>query len=416
MVVKMDKNNKVVWIVNEYNFPDRSNTRQTNLCRLLIKHGYKAYIISGSSSVKKEKKALEKKENFRYVATDEAEGYYVRTSDFKNNYERVLVAIQFQKRLWSLRSELPHPDIIVSEFAGLFGNIFLKWKKRYGTKIIYDILDLWPEDFVNMGYLKQNSIITKMLYSMEHKSYREADGLIFSFKGGKDYINDKGWGRDVGGDVDTSNIGYLNNGVNLDIVDYQRTKYVLKDPDLDSNKFKAIYLGSISEFNGLDILVDVAEILQKRKINNVSILVYGWGNREKEIKNKIKNLRLENIKLKGKLDYRYAMNVLSRGDLNLFTFLNTPILKYGVSPNKLFMYFASGKPVLSMIRPAYDLVESNRAGISVDNNPEIIADAIEKFSKLDKQTYNTYCKNARKTAREYDYKNLINVLINQIEN
>lgn len=406
---------KVVWIVNQYNFPDAIKSRQTNLCSLLNSKGYDTYIISGSSYNKKKDNAIKTNEKFRYVETDEAKGYMIKTSNYGCSYERVWVAIQFQYRLWKLRKQLPKPDVIVSDFAGLFGNVFLKWKKKYGTRIIYDILDLWPEGFVDMGYLKKNSILTKMLYNMEHKSYREADGIIFSFEGGRDYIIDKGWSKEVGGDVDTSDIGYLNNGVDLDTIDKQKREFVLNDSDLDDDKFKVIYLGSISAFNGLDVLVETAKVLQDKAVINVSILIYGFGNQEEKLKHMVNEYGLTNIKFKGPLDKRYALNLLSRGDLNIFTFANTGLLKYGVSPNKLFMYFASGKPVLSMIKPAYDLVEGKKAGISVENNPEKVAEAMIKFSNMDKKQYQVYCDNARATAQEYDYKNLVEILIKKIE-
>lgn len=406
---------KVVWIVNEYNFPDYEKSRQTNLCRRLNERGYDCYIISGSSSNKGGENRLSSDEKLRFIETVEAKGYIIRTSDYRRKYERVLVAIQFQNRLWKLRKQLPHPDIIVSDFAGLFGNVFLKWKRKYGTKVIYDILDLWPEGFVDMGYLRKNSPITKVLYKMEHKSYREADGIIFSFQGGRDYIIDKGWSTEVGGDVDTSDIGYLNNGVDLESVDQQKTEFILEDADLDSDKFKVVYLGSISAFNGLDVLVETAKVLQDRNENNIKILVYGFGNQEDKLKKRVADYGLTNIKFKGKLDKKYGMSLLTRADVNIFTFTNTGLLKYGVSPNKLFMYFASGKPVLSMIRPAYDLVESKKAGLSVENNPEIIADAIIRFSHMDNVEYEKYCQNARKTAEEYDYDNLVEVLIKKIE-
>lgn len=407
---------KVIWIVNQYNFPDAVKSRQTNLCNQLNNRGYDAYIISGSTENKGEVNRILNKSMFKYIETDEAKGFIIKTSDYKRNYQRVAVSLQFQHRIWKLRDKLPKPDVIVSDFAGLFGNVFLKWKRKYGTKIIYDILDLWPEVFVDLGYLNQKFVLTKILYRMEHKSYREADGIIFSFQGGKDYIIDKGWSKESGGDVDTTGIGYLNNGVDLATVDEQKEKYILEDVDLDNNKFKVIYLGSISEFNGLDVLVETARILQKRGIQDVSILVYGYGNQEAKLKQLVQNYKLTNIKFKGPLDKKYAMNLLSRGDLNVFTFKNTPLLRYGVSPNKLFMYFASGRPVLSMIKPNYDLVEEKKAGYSVDNNPETVADAIEKMMCLSKEEYDFYCKNARETAKEYDYKNLVNVLIEKIEN
>ncbi|MBQ6302433.1 MAG: glycosyltransferase family 4 protein [Clostridiales bacterium] len=406
---------KTIWIVNEYTFPDYERTRQTNLCHLLDERGYDAYIISGSSLHKVVANRINDKRDFLFVQAPDAKGYMIRTSNYDKTYERVLVALQFQHRLWKLRKQLPKPDVIVSDFAGLFGNGFLKWKKKYGTKIIYDILDLWPEGFVEIGLIKRNSLIAKMLYSMEHKSYREADGIIFSMQGGRDYIIDKGWSKEVGGDVDTSNIGYLNNGVNLEKVDEQKGEFILNDPDLDTDKFKVVYLGSISKMNGVDVLVETARVLQERGNDRVSILVYGFGNQEDKLKKMVSDYGLNNIIFKGKLDYQYGANVLSRGDLNIFTFKDSPLWKYGVSPNKLFMYFSSGKPVLSMIRPNYDLVEEKKAGISVENKPEIVADAIERFSCMDKAEYDGFCRNSRATAEEYDYKNLIQVLIDRIE-
>lgn len=406
---------KTIWIVNEYTFPDYERTRQTNLCYLLEERGYDAYIISGSSIHKVVANRINDKRDYLFIQAPEAKGYMIRTSNYSKTYERVLVALQFQHRLWRLRNQLPKPDVIVSDFAGLFGNVFLKWKKKYGTKIIYDILDLWPEGFVEIGYIKRNSLIAKLLYSMEHKSYREADSIIFSMQGGRDYIIDKGWSKETGGDVDTSNIGYLNNGVNLEKVDAQKNEYILNDPDLDTDKFKVIYLGSISKMNGLDVLVETARVLQERGNDQVSILVYGYGNQEDKLKKMVSDFGLNNIKFKGKLDYQYGANVLSRGDLNIFTFKDSPLWKYGVSPNKLFMYFASGKPVLSMIRPNYDLVEEKKAGISVENEPEIVADAIERFCGMEKAEYEEFCHNSRATAEEYDYKNLVQVLIDRIE-
>ena len=68
-----------------------------------------------------------------------------------------------------------------------------------------------------------------------------------------------------------------------------------------------------------------------------------------------------------------------------------------------------------MIKPAYDLVEEKKAGISVENDPEVVAEAIIRFSHMEKSEYDEYCNNARKTAEEYDYKNLVQVLIDKIE-
>ena len=119
---------KVIWLVNEYNFPDYERSRQTNLCRLLDEQGYDTYIISGSSMNKSVTNKITDNRPFVFVQAPEAKGYMIKTSNYSKTYQRVLVALQFQQRVWKLRNKLPKPDVIVSDFAGLFGNGFLAWK------------------------------------------------------------------------------------------------------------------------------------------------------------------------------------------------------------------------------------------------------------------------------------------------
>ena len=413
--VKDMKSNSTIWIVNEYNIPVDVRTRQTVLSQRLEERGYKVCLICGSCDSKGQTVKFERGEHIRKVEFDGAHFYVVNTAGYNGNAQRALVALQFQKRLWKYRNEIPKPDVIVSDFAGWFGNEFLKWKRKFGTKVIYDILDLWPEDFVDMGFLKKDSPITKMLYRMEYKSYSNADGLIFSFEGGRQYIEEKGWSKNRGGKVDTQNIGYLNNGVDLESLEIQKKQFIYEDPDLDTDQFKAIYLGSVSAFNGVDKLVEAAAKLKEKDADDIMILVYGYGNQEDVLRKKAADLKLDNIIFKGKIDKRYAISVLSRADVNIFTFKNNASLKYGTSPNKLFMYFASGKPVLSMIRPGYDLVESEKCGISVDNDPDAVADALIRFANMDAETYQMFADNSTRVAKEYDYKQLVQVLIDMIE-
>lgn len=409
------KRNSTIWIVNEYNLPVDVRIRQTVLSQRLEENGYKVCLICGSSDTKGQTIKFNKGEHIRKVEFDGAHFYVVNTSGYNSNAKRALVAWQFQKRLWKYRNEIPKPDVIVSDFAGWFGNEFLRWKRKYGTKIIYDILDLWPEDFVDMGFLKKDSLITKLLYRMEYKSYCNADGIIFSFEGGRQYIQEKGWSKDRGGKVDISDIGYLNNGVDLETLEIQKEQFYYEDPDLDTDKFKAVYLGSVSIYNGVDKLVDAAAKLQEKGADNILILVYGYGNQEDYLRQRASDLKLDNIVFKGKIDKQYAINVLSRADVNIFTFKNNASLKYGTSPNKLFMYFASGKPVLSMIRPGYNLVESEKCGISVDNDPDKVAEALIRFADMGPEEYRMYADNSSRVAKEYDYKKLVHVLIDMIE-
>lgn len=406
---------KIIWLVNQYAVPVQKRTRQIVLSQHLEKQGYRVYILCGSKIHGTDDNLIRDKHAYKKIKFDGARFIVIRISDYRSQIKRVLVSVQFQKRIWELRNQLPKPDVIVSDFAGLFGNVFLKWKKKYGTRVIYDVLDLWPEDFLDVGFLKKDSILAKILFNMEHRAYREADNLIFSMDGGRDYVKEKGWDTGSGGDVELNKIGALNNGVDLETVDRNREEFVVRDTDLESKKFKAVYLGSIRRANNVDLIVEAAKILQQQGIENIIILVYGDGDYRESLENKAIRLKLSNIMFKGKLDVEYAPYVLSHCDLNLFNFMNVPICRFGLSPNKLFMYFASGRPVLSMVRPRYELVESRECGIVTDNSPQAVAEEIVRFSRMDKEKYEKYCKNCRLVAEEYDYRNLVEVLISQIE-
>ena len=80
--------------------------------------------------------------------------------------------------------------------------------------------------------------------------------------------------------------------------------------------------------------------------------------------------------------------------------------------NKLFEYFASGKPILSDCEFGYDLIKRYKCGVVIDNaSEEELAEAIVNFSKMPKNEYGLYCENANRLAKKYDYKVLTNKLI-----
>ena len=93
-----------------------------------------------------------------------------------------------------------------------------------------------------------------------------------------------------------------------------------------------------------------------------------------------------------------------------------PLFRFGGSMNKLFDYFASGKPVLSTFKMGYSLINKYNAGIELDDSSsERIADSILYFRNLNEKAYREYCNNARKAAEDYSFKNLTDSLIQIIE-
>lgn len=352
--------------------------------------------------------------SFQEISINDIDYSWVRTPIYKGNgVKRILnmVSFAFLILLNMDRIYLKYkPDIIYASsphpLTWLSG---YKLAKRYNAKFIAETRDLWPETLVAMGQIKRNGIPAKMLYALEKFIYKKADKLIFTFPGGKDYVESIG--------LDTSKVRYINNGVDLEQFNKNKTEYIYNDADLeDKDTFKVLYTGAMGQANALLYLIKAAEIIQNGTTNNIRFILFGDGYQRKELENYIKDNKINNVIFKGKVEKKYIPNILAKSDLNVFTGQYIYLYKYGLSLNKMFEYFASGKPTLSNIECGYDMIEQYKCGITVKGgSPEALADGILKFYNMPKDEYDTYCQNAKEAAKQFDFKILSDKLESVIQ-
>ena len=342
---------------------------------------------------------------------DNMEYTFVKTCNYvSNGAKRIYSMLQFannaKRTCKSLMSKGEKPDVIYTSSPTPFSAfIAIKFAKSQNIKSVLEIRDLWPASIVAYSNISEKNPIIKILYRLEKWMYKNADNLIFTFPGGKDYICDKGWDKDI----DLSKIYNVNNGVDLEEFNYNKVNYVYEDEDLQNeNLFKVIYMGSIRQAYNILALVEAAKILSDQGHSNIKILVFGDGTEREELEEKCKEYGLNNIVFKGKVEKKYIASILSHSDLNIVNVIHSEIIsKYGSSWNKLFEYLASGKPILSNNPVNYDLIKKYNCGISkVMSSPAEYAESILSFSKMPKSEYDSMCSNVLSLVKEYDYKNL----------
>lgn len=405
---------KAIWLVDSYLEPTDETSRQAILARYIELSGYKAYVICANADSK------------YFPADNEYSLMNLGGVDFlivnievrnQEGARRVLAQVQFQQMVLKYgRSVLGVPDVIINNFAGLFGDFAYSYKRNYGTKIILDVLDLWPEVLVENGYLSAGSILTEQLYRLERRSYERADSIFFSIAGGSDYIAEKGWDLAHGGTVDLGKVRYINNGVDLERIDSDRLTYRLDDPDLDSTKYKVGYIGSVSVPNDIGLLIETAQLASNRDENSIVFLVYGSGSMLEEVKVEANKRGLKNIKFKGRLEKKYFPSTIGRCDLALLNFENIPALRYGLSNNKFFMYCASRMPILSTVHPGHSIIEERACGVIVDHTPQAVLEGILRFKMMSPSERGAFSNSARKVAEDYDYSVMFGGLLYEIEN
>ena len=86
----------------------------------------------------------------------------------------------------------------------------------------------------------------------------------------------------------------------------------------------------------------------------------------------------------------------------MYTLKKIEVLQYGMSPNKMYDYLASAKPIVTSIEAKNNPVEEANAGIAVEpENPEALAGALIEISKLTEQERRELGRNGRQYVEQF---------------
>ena len=227
--------------------------------------------------------------------------------------------------------------------------------------------------------------------------YKLSDAIIFSMEGGKDYIRDKGWEKQV----DLDKVFYINNGIDGD--------QIVSQVDIDMRAdgvFRVVYAGSIRQVNDLDTVLDCAKLLEKTH-PWVRFDLYGDGDQRERLEKRCSDEQIANVRFLGSVPKEAVGGICRKAQLNLINVQPSGISRYGVSWNKLFDYMAAGRPSLSTLKVRYDLIDRYRCGISTEEQtPKAIADAIVEIAELPQHEYTQMCERSRAAAADFDFEKL----------
>ncbi len=411
---------KKIWIMNHYatNSYFNEGGRHYWFAENLIKQGYETTIFCASTrhnsndviEVNGNLYSTDRKNNIPFV--------FIKTPEYKGNGKsRILNMVSFYKNLFPATKKFAvedgAPDVILASSVHPLTLVAgIKIAKKFGVPCICEVRDLWPESIVAYGSLKRNSVIAKILYLGEKWIYKNADSVIMTWEGGKQYIIDQGWDKEI----DLNKIKHISNGVIIDSFDKNSQDHVIIDSDLDDNNFKnLVYAGSIRKVNNLGLLLDAAKIIQDYE-QKIRFLIYGSGDEKEMLEQRCKDEGLCNVIFKGRVEKKMVPSILKRSYANILHNSSTSLDKYGQSQNKFFEYLAAGRAIIQTYTTGYSLLEKYNCGISAtDQNPENVAKTILQACENDEQA-RQMGQNARKAAYDFDFKNLTNKLIEVVEN
>lgn len=399
-----------IWIINHYAMPPKYEMRLRTImmAKYLQEAGHKVKILCASTIHNTNINLIDKNGPLYIEKSYEGLEYvHIKTSEYSGNgLSRIKNMLQFPFRLIKVSKQInTKPGVIICDLGAMLAPIPYFISKSIGAEFVLEVRDLWPESIIEYKKLSRKNPFVKLMYFVEKWVYKKSDKIVFTMEGGRDYITEKGWDKVI----DVSKVYHINNGVDLKTFNENKEKYSIVDEDLnDDTKFKVIYAGSIRLANNVKKIVEAARIIQESNFANIKFLIYGDGSDKLQLEDFCKKNDIKNVKFKGQVDKKLIPFVLSKSDINILHFEQNSLKKYGGSLNKMFEYFASGKPTVSDCEFGYDLINRYKAGVSMNLlAADQIANVIINFYEMDSQEYNEYCNNSLKAADDFDYKKLI---------
>ena len=356
--------------------------------------------------------------------TDNIPFVFVKTNTSKGNgIQRIRSWIAFYRNLFpsskAYAKKYGKPDVIVASSVHPLTMVAgIQIAKRMRIPCICEIRDLWPEAIFQFGKAKETSLLGRILIAGEYWIYRKANALIFTKEGDTDYLKERRWTREQGGNIDLEKCHYINNGVDVKEFNKRAKEFVYDDIDVNCNKFNVTYAGTIRSVNNVGNLLDTALLLREKDgYEDIQFLIFGTGDQFKDLKERIEKEHIDNVKMKGSVERKYIPYILSKSSINMLNYAQSQYnWTRGNSSNKLFEYMASGKPIISTVHMGYSIIKRYNCGVELDEDtPEALAEQIMRFHDMDILERDKIGKNASNGAEDFDFSALTEKLIKAIE-
>ncbi len=399
---------KHVWVLNHYaTEPDGAGgTRHFHLADRLVSFGWQATLIAASVELNTGRQRLAPKEKLRRETLKGVPYLWIRTPEYQGNgVGRMLNMLAYTWRvlLPSYTRGLPKPDVVIGSSVHPFAALSASWlARRHGTPFIFEVRDLWPQTLIDLGRLRERSLIASVFRFLERWLYRRADRIIVLLPRAVDYIAPLG--------IDPKKVVWVPNGVDVQGFPDPGAKLKVGDP------FTLMYYGAHGQANGLDVLIRAMELVKERIAHPfIRLRMIGDGPLKPSLRQMAVAAGLEGnwVVFEDPVPKDQIPNIASQADAFVITVLDVPgLYRYGISMNKLFDYLAGHRPVVIASAAVNNPVDEAGCGLTVPpGNPDALAKAIVSLASMSLGQRNMMgARGRRHVEAAYDYGELANRL------
>lgn len=261
------------------------------------------------------------------------------------------------------------PEVVIATspqlLTGVAGWCISRLKR---TPFVFEVRDLWPESLAAVG-LNVGRTVNRILEWLADRLYRTASAVVTVGESYRDEIVNRYR-------IDAAKIKVIPNGVDSAALSFDDDlRRQLRAAYGWSEKFVAMYVGTIGLAHGLETLIEAAAQLRHRC--DLQFVLVGDGAERASLESLARQRRLTNVAFLGQQPRERIGGLYAAADACVVT-LRRAELFHSVLPSKMFEVLAMQRPmVLAVEGAARRLVEAADAALCIaPEDPGALAAAL----------------------------------------
>lgn len=385
--------NKILFVLNKaYPAINGYTVRSDEIIQTLNKLNFEPVIATRlgwsplSENFTKPKKY---KNGFNVYYIDQSDEYLTYKTPLKDYFQKY--AEEIEK---IILKESPNYIYAASNFQNALPSLVVG--ENYNIPTIYEVRGMWQytQSAKNPYFYQSERFYLHEKYEIE--CCKLANRVTCICDSLKKYLIERG--------VDATKIDVISNGVNTDeLKPIPRDKKLEKQYNL-SNKIVVGFVGSITDYEGLDYLLEAVKLINEKKLyrKEFVLLIVGEGNYMDTLRSKARQLKLDNqVKFVGKVSREMIPKIYSLIDIAPFPRIDIDLCQL-VTPLKPYEAMSFSKKVLvSDLSALKEMVIPNVNGMVFKSNDlyDLVSALIEI---VDKDKISNQSREWVKTNKDWD--------------
>ena len=363
----------IIWFFSAYDQPKGHSSRTYDFSLELKNRGHKVTMFTNSYCHWTHQCRLKPSEKWRIEDIDGIRVIWLRTIHYIDS--GMMRGLNMVSNAWRCiqvsRILQEKPDVVVGPsvplLTGWAASIVAELKE---AAFVFEVRDIWPLALVESGGLSKKNPIYYVLRYLEkflyRKSQRISSALPFVYK----HISESS--------ADPEKVIWIPNGINFE----RFSGFETYDGGV-KNRILAMYVGGFGAEHDVITIVRAANILKNKGNNRCKFVIVGNGPKRLECEMEASLNKLSNIEFRDPVAKSDVPKLQMEADVLVASIIDSGVYRFGLNLNKLYDYFASGRPVIFSGKAPNDLVAEAGSGFSIPpEEPEAMARALEKMIEM----------------------------------